>query len=260
MHLAIIMPAHNEQHRIDATLTEYRRRCSREDVTILVALDDCTDRTRELVERHAAEDPRVSATDFPRLGKGGVVAESLRLAAADYVAFVDADGATPPDELLRLVDTLDHTGSDIAIASRYHPAAVLPAERGRGRSTASRVFAAAVRRMFGLPFRDTQCGAKVMRRAAAGRIAPLLSARDFVFDVELLHVARALGYSVAEVPTVWIDRDGSRLRTGRDSARMAASLLVLWLRSRVVPVTMPSAAVVALPESVSAPAGAVRVA
>jgi glycosyltransferase involved in cell wall biosynthesis len=248
--LDIIIPAHNEQHRIGRTLDDYRHTCNLADTAFdtrfVVALDDCTDATAQLVAEHG-EEGRVVSRYFPRLGKGGVLAEAFRDSHADYVAFVDADGATPPEELLRLVQACEHLDTDIAIASRYHPASVLPVARRRSRQVTARCFAAVVRQMFKLPYFDTQCGAKVLRRSAVERITPLLSARDFVFDVDLLTTARALGFRVAEVPTVWLDRDGSRLATNRDSLRMLASLAVLWLRQRVVPVQLPAADVVELP-------------
>jgi hypothetical protein len=155
------------------------------------------------------------------------------------VAFVDADCATPPAELLVLARTVGETGADVAIASRWHPSSVLPRPRPLERRIASAGFAHAVRALFRLPYRDTQCGAKVLTRAAGERIIPL-SSRDFIFDVDLLVTARALGLRVAEVPTVWIDQDGSRVRPLHDTARMAASLGRLWLHHHIVPVQMPS--------------------
>lgn len=103
------------------------------------------------------------------------------------------------------------------------------------------MFALLVRRLFGLPYRDTQCGAKVLRRDAARLLVPLLSARDFLFDVDLLVAARSLGLQVAEVPTVRVDQDGSHLQAGRDGRRMALSALRLWLHSHVLPVPGPEA-------------------
>lgn len=253
MTFELIVPAHNEQHRIGRTLDAYRSELLSPDLTITVALDDCTDATGEVVAQHAEADPRVRAIAYPRLGKGGVLSESFRASTADLVAFADADCSTPPAEIELLAETIRATGADIAIASRWHPSSVLPKPRTRMRRLASAGFSRAVRAVFSLPFHDTQCGAKVMTRRAAQRVLPLLSSRDFVFDVDLLVTARALDLKVAEMPTVWIDRDGSRVEVLKDSLRMAASLGRLWLHHRVVPVRMPARAEV--PEPALAPPG-----
>ena len=62
---------------------------------------------------------------------------------------------------------------------------------------------------------------------------PRLASRDLLFDVDLLAAAREGGCRVVEVPTVWIDQEGSRVSAVADSRRMGASLLRLWLRRRV---------------------------
>lgn len=234
MRLDIVIPAHNEEARIDPMLGAYRSRCPDPGVRFLIALDHCTDGTADVVAAHADEDPRVQTFSYPKLGKGGVIMETFRHCDGDLVGFVDADCATPPPELLRLADALGD--ADGAIATRRHPAAVLPVRRPLTRGVASAGFALGVRRLFGLPYDDTQCGAKVFRREAVDRMLPLLSARDFLFDVDLLVVARRLGLRVAAVPTIWIDRDGSRVRAGADARRMAVSALELWLRHRVLPI------------------------
>jgi hypothetical protein len=84
-----------------------------------------------------------------------------------------------------------------------------------------------------LPYRDTQCGAKVLRRDVVEDVLPRLATRDLLFDVDLLAAAREGGWRVVEVPTVWIDQEGSRVSTVSDSRRMGASLLRLWLRRRM---------------------------
>jgi glycosyltransferase involved in cell wall biosynthesis len=239
MRLDIVIPAHNEEHRIGPMLEAYRTRCDDPGVRFLVALDRCTDRTREIATEHARADDRVRVLDHPKLGKGGVIMESFRRCDGDLVGFVDADCATPPAELLRLAEVSQR--ADGAIASRRHAAALLPARRGIVREITSAGFAAGIRRLFGLPYGDTQCGAKVFRREAIERMLPLLSSRDYLFDVDVLVVARKLGFEVAEVPTIWIDKEGSRIRAAADTARMAASALSLWLHHRVIPVeTVPS--------------------
>ena len=231
MRLDIVMPAHNEEHRIDRTLDAYRAECPDDDVRLLVALDSCTDDTPGIVRRHAAEDHRVRMLEYPKLGKGGVIAETFGRSDADLVGFVDADGATPPRELLRLADAAAGVGG--AIACRRHPAALLPAPRPLAREITSAGFASSVRTLMRLPYRDTQCGAKVLRRDVVDAVLPRLAARDLLFDVDLLATADELGHRVVEVPTVWIDQDGSRVSALGDSRRMGASLLRLWLRRRM---------------------------
>jgi glycosyltransferase involved in cell wall biosynthesis len=229
--LDIVMPAHNEEDRIDRTLRAYRAACPDDGVRFLVALDSCTDRTPEIVAAHARDDDRVLSFDYPKLGKGGVIAETFARADAELIAFVDADGATPPRELLRLADAARHV--DGAIASRRHPAAMLPARRPLSREITSAGFAGSVRMLMGLPYRDTQCGAKVLRRHVVRDVLPRLAARDLLFDVDLLAAARERGWHVVEVPTVWIDQEGSRVNTVADSRRMGTSLVRLWLRRRI---------------------------
>lgn len=237
--LDLVIPAHNEEHRIDRTLRAYRSRWSGPEVRFLVALDACTDRTAEIVGGHLG-DPRVEMLAYGKLGKGGVIMETFRRCDAELVGFVDADCATPPAELARLVDAVRR--ADGAIASRRHAASVLPAPRPLARRVTSTGFAMAVQRLFGLPFSDTQCGAKVFRRRLIEEALPMVSSRDFLFDVDLLLTARKLGFRVAEVPTVWIDQDGSRLAARSDAGWMAASALRLWLHHRVIPVDARGAA------------------
>jgi glycosyltransferase involved in cell wall biosynthesis len=242
LHLDVVIPAHDEEHRIDRTLTVYRSICSGHNIRFLVALDNCRDRTAEIVRAHAAEDPRVELHEYDRLGKGGVITETFRHARAELVGFVDADCATPPTELLRVAEAAAQ--ADGAIASRWHPAALVPAPRPLSRRLASAAFAFWVRQLFGLPYRDTQCGAKVLRREVVEAVLPLLSSRDFLFDVDLLLLARALNFR--------IDREGSRLRVLHDSKQMLTSSLRLWAHHLVLPVP-PVARPAGAPDLVVAP-------
>jgi hypothetical protein len=131
---------------------------------------------------------------------------------------------------VRLADAAQE--ADGAIATRRHPAAVLPARRTLTRRLTSAGFALAVRRLLGLPYRDTQCGAKVLRREVIDDVLPRLRARDLLFDVDLLASAAESGHRIVEVPTIWIDQEGSRVSAVGDSGRMGASLVRLWARRR----------------------------
>ncbi len=239
MSLDIVMPAHNEEDRIARTLQAYRAGFPQPDVRFHVALDGCRDHTADIVRAQARADGRVVLHEYPKLGKGGVLMETFRRCDADLVGFVDADGATPPAELARM--TREAADADGVIASRRLTASFTPCGRRTGRSLTSSGFAWGVRRLFHLPYADTQCGAKVVHRRVAEQVVPLMSSRDFLFDVDLLVVARRLGFDVVEVPTVWLDQAGSKLHARRDAVRMLKSAVRLWIHHRTMPVESVSA-------------------
>ncbi len=241
MRLDVVIPAHNEEQRIGRTLHAYRVRCDDPDTRFIVALDRCTDRTVDVVREHMLADDRVDMLLYPKLGKGGVLMETFRTSNAELIGFTDADCATPPAEFLRLVEAARF--ADGAIATRHHPASVLPTKRSFGRRVTSATFSMLVRGMFALPYSDTQCGAKVLQRQVVRRVIPLLSSRDFLFDVDLLVTARRLGFNIVEVPTIWIDRDGSHVNAASDATQMAVSALRLWLHHKTIPVPSEPATV-----------------
>src|SRR3954447_16440196 len=116
------MPAHNEEDRIDRTLRAYRAACPDDGVRFLIALDSCTDRTPDIVGAHARDDDRVLSFDYPKLGKGGVIAETFARSDAELIALAPPAAPPPPGELLPRAAAARHV--DGAIASRRHPAAI----------------------------------------------------------------------------------------------------------------------------------------
>ena len=75
--------------------------------------------------------------------------------------------------------------------------------------------------------RDTQCGFKLFSRRAAQHIFPYQHLPTWIFDVEILLLAKQLGVPVAEVPIEWHEVDGSKLHVVTDSLQMLRDLLVL---------------------------------
>ena len=138
MSLDIVIPAHNEEQRIERTLYAYRTGFPQSDVRFHVALDGCHDRTADVVRRHVRDNQRVVLHEYPKLGKGGVLMETFRRCDADLVGFVDADCATPPGELARMTEQA--ADNDGVIASRRLPASVTPRPRRGGRSLTSTRF------------------------------------------------------------------------------------------------------------------------
>jgi cellulose synthase/poly-beta-1,6-N-acetylglucosamine synthase-like glycosyltransferase len=65
LRLDIVIPAHNEEHRIGRMLTAYRAGCPDPDIRFHVAMDACTDRTAAIVDEHRAADRRVRKHEYP---------------------------------------------------------------------------------------------------------------------------------------------------------------------------------------------------
>jgi glycosyltransferase involved in cell wall biosynthesis len=234
--LGIIVPAHNEEQRIEATLHDLRDALP--GAEIIVVVNDSTDRTLEIVRGIAAADPRLSLIDVPaRVGKGGAVRIGFGLATKPYVAFVDADGATSGSELRRLLSMLE--GCDCVVASRWLPGSQIDVPQSTLRRLLGRGFNTIVRALFGMRLWDTQCGAKLFRRAVLLEILDEIETADFAFDVDLLYAMHRRGHTIHEAPTVWRERDGSSVDLRAAVPRMFLSLMRLRLRHSFLRFAVP---------------------
>jgi len=230
--LLLLIPAYNEEHRLEPVLrdfAEHFRKYYNGTFQLVVVLNGCVDDTIGVVRRVAQDYKTISALEFPgRIGKGGALIEGLKLAPlADLIGYVDADGATSPRAFLDLVK---HAGdADCVIASRWVRGAILHQSQSNKRQFASRVFHAIVQVLFWMNIRDTQCGAKVIRREAVEKIHSSLRIADMAFDINLLYSLKRAGYRILEVPTEWTDKIGSKVVLGRTSLTMLLSAIRLRL-------------------------------
>ena len=230
--LLLLIPAYNEERRIEPVLRDYARYFQEHyhgTFQLVVVLNGCTDNTLGVVRRVGAEYPAVSALEFPEaIGKGGALIEGLKLAPlADLIGYVDADGATPPHAFHELVKHIG--GVDCVIGSRWLPGAVLHVEQSGQRRLASRAFHLIVQGLFRMNLRDTQCGAKVMRREAVEKVHSSLRIADMAFDINLLYSLKRAGYRIVEVPTEWTDKIGSKVTLAGTSLVMFLSVVRIWL-------------------------------
>jgi glycosyltransferase involved in cell wall biosynthesis len=230
--LLLLIPAYNEEQRIAPVLRDYANYFAknyRGNFQLIVVLNGCTDDTLGVVRAVAAEHAAISALDFfDPIGKGGALIEGLKLAPlADVIGYVDADGATAPAAFHDLVRRIPE--ADCVIGSRWLPGAVLHQAQSTNRQFASRMFHRIVQLLFGMNIRDTQCGAKVMRRNAVEKIHSSLRIADMAFDINLLYSLKRAGFKILEVPTEWTDKVGSKVVLGRTSLSMLLSVIRVWL-------------------------------
>ncbi len=226
--LLLLIPAYNEEARIEPVLRDYATYFKENypgKFQLVVILNGCRDNTLGVVQHVSREFFSISHLDFPApIGKGGALIEGLKLAPlADLIGYVDADGATPPRAFLDLVEKIG--AADCVIGSRWLPGAVIHQSQAGNRQFASRVFHFIVESLFWMHIRDTQCGAKVMKRAAVEKIHPALRIADMAFDINLLYSLKRAGFRILEVPTEWTDKTGSKVALGRSSLTMFLSVV-----------------------------------
>jgi len=242
MTLSVVIPAFNEEGSLrrgalDAVYKYLRSMDYKWEV--LIVDDGSTDRTAKICEDFCKNHSGFRLMREPHRGKGGTVIAGMLAGKGDYLLFADMDQATPIGEVEKLIQKLDE-GYDIAIGSRS-------GREGAPLIRKAMAYGFSVLRLLvlRLPFKDTQCGFKLFRKEAAYKIfgklkiftqtpgtnggkSPSVSAG---FDLEVLYLARKLGYKVAEVPVTWHHQEGTKVNPVRDSLEGFRDLLMVRINA-----------------------------
>jgi hypothetical protein len=233
--IRIVIPASNEESRISSTIREYCEHFEGR-ARIVVVANGCQDGTERIVGALQGRYPNLALiTINARIGKGGAVRAGFFSGVEVLVGFADADGSTSAREFDRLITRLREFEADGVIGSRWIRGAMMQRPQPALRRIASRIFNGMVRVLFGLPFRDTQCGAKVFRRSAIEKVLPQLEVSNFAFDVDLLYRLRKAGCVVIEMPIAWAEGfEASKVRLLSASGSMLLAIVRLRLRDSLL--------------------------
>lgn len=234
--ISVVMPAYNEQARLPASLDRVLAFLAAQpfESELVVVDDGSVDATPDIVRGRIATNSAHGVTlrllqhDRNR-GKGAAIRTGCLDAKGNLVFFLDADLATPPEDALLLLAEL-RAGADVAIGSRVQPdGSDMRASQPRQRRVVGRVFTFLRKSMRVLPdIDDTQCPMKGFRREVAQAVFARQQLHGWIFDAEVLYIARSLGYSIVSVPVTWRHVAGSRLRVRPQQAyEVARDLLRL---------------------------------
>jgi len=220
-HLSIVIPAYNEEQRLEPTLASIHEYVDRRKINaeVLVVDDGSTDGTRRLAERQLRNRGRVVVVPENR-GKGHAVRRGIQEASGRWVLMTDADLSTPIEEYEKLADAARDHDLDLAFGSRALASSKIEVRQNPVRETMGKTFNRLIRLTTGLTFRDTQCGFKLMDRERVGPLFERMIVDRFAFDVELLYLSVHFGLRIEEVPVVWRNDPHSHVSLLADPLRM----------------------------------------
>jgi len=219
--MSLILPAYNEANSIVRTIEQaqayFEKRQSSYEIIVSA---DGNDGTRELVAAMAKTDARLKVIgSIERRGKGYGIRQGVALARGEVIGFVDAGNKTPIEEYDK-VEPLLRTGYDLVIGSRGLPDAVIERPQPWYRRVGSMGFGIFMHTVVGLrDIPDTQCGFKFFKHYVALDLFKRQRIDGYMFDVEILYLARQAGYRIGQVLVRWRDDGDSRLALVRGNMR-----------------------------------------
>lgn len=226
--VCIVIPAYNEENRIEPTIHAYIEFFkSKKTLTtdFLVVANNCKDKTAQICKKLQRQYKNLYLLDLPQGGKGYAVREGFQYALQkdyDLIGFVDADMATKPLYFYELITKMN--GHDGVIASRYAKGAQVSPKRPLLRKVGGKIYNFVLRHQFHMPFKDTQCGAKLFTKATLKDIVPHMQEKGWAFDLEVLYLCTLFDRNILETPTTWSDIPGSHLDIGASRKEFTTAL------------------------------------
>lgn len=220
--ITLILPAYNEARTIGRTIDEARNYFEGRGLAheVIVAADGA-DGTREAA---AALGAKVLGGP-ERGGKGRGIRGAVAMATGRYVGYADADNKVPIEEFDKVLPWLQQ-GIEVVIGTRAALDSRIERPQPWFRRAGSGAFNLVVRNLMGLgSIRDTQCGFKFFPLAVARELFAKQKIDGYMFDVEILALARKSGYRIQQVPIRWRDDGDTRLNLVSGNLRNVADIL-----------------------------------
>jgi dolichyl-phosphate beta-glucosyltransferase len=229
--LSLIIPAHNEETRLPDTLKQVMMFCEKQPyaIEVLIVENGSQDHTLQIAQDYAAGSPQIKVLQNTQSGKGRAVKQGILAASGEYRFMCDVDLSMPVEEINHFLPP-DLREAGIAIASREAPGAIRYGEPYY-RHFVGRIYNGLIRSLALPGLQDTQCGFKCFTSDTAQDVFPRQTMTGWSFDVEILFIARLLGYKVVEIPIHWYYNPNSKISVVRDSFKMGVDLLTIRLNA-----------------------------
>lgn len=241
MELSIVIPAKNEEGRLPASLARLCRYISKEygksndRVEVLVVVNGSSDQTYQIAQIFQKYFTFIRVFNLKEsTGKGGAIKFGFERARGDHIAFVDADGSSSPHEVFRLYTETKEKNYDIGIANRYTTGATIIRKLPLNRVFYSKLFRITTHILFGIKYKDTQCGLKVFKGPIGQYLMANNQVNGWTFDLNILINAKNLGLKVYDMPTVWEYKPGSTLNVYKAIKSVTKELVLSFYKQKYV--------------------------
>ena len=239
--VSVVIPAYNEETNIRlGALEKVSRYLKNQSYSweATIVDDGSTDATGRLLDDFAKENPGFSVMHNPHQGKANTVISGMMAARGCIVLFTDLDQATPITEVTKILPWFEK-GYDVVIGSRNGQRQGAPLTR-RAMARGFMMLRGMTLGLRGIV--DTQCGFKAFRAPVAHDIfrrLKLYGTRRAVsgsmvtagFDIEVLFLARKLGYKIKEVPVEWHYVETRRVNPIIDSIQGLTDILKIRMNA-----------------------------
>ena len=199
--LSVIMPAYKLESAIGRNIETVSGLLNGHIPYEVIPVDDgSADGTAAAIRQAAEHDPEHVRPVYLKVnaGKGNALRRGFAASRGSHILLLDGDLDLSPARLTTFFDIMEEKRAAIVIGSKRHPDSVL--DYPWHRRLTSAVYFTLVRLLVGLPISDTQTGMKLFTREALGWAFERMLVKAFAFDLEVLSIAHAKGYTVAEAP------------------------------------------------------------
>ena len=231
IYLSIIIPAYNEEKRISETLLATDHYLSKQDYSyeIIVVNNGSTDKTGQIVKNFTNLIKNLKLIDVEQTegGKGWAVRKGMSTAKGKYRIYVDADNAISMDQIEEFWPYLKQD-YDVIIGSIEIKGAKIEESAGWHRRLLGKWSKYLIRALTIWEIHDTQRAFKLFPAKVAENIFSRQTIERWGFDIEILVIAKKLGYKIKELPVTWINPGESKVTLKSYWGTLKELLKIKW--------------------------------
>jgi glycosyltransferase involved in cell wall biosynthesis len=232
LELSILIPAHNEEKRMEACLirlTDFLKH-THPSSEIVISEDGSKDRTVEIVNEFKQNNSEIQISLLhakERLGKGGGLKRGIEACNGRFTVFTDTDLPVPLETISQAVEIL-RGGADVVAGSRVMKGS--KRDEPLKRRVLSRGFHYLALISLGMRW-DSQCGFKAVRTSVGRDLFSHMANPGFAYDVDFLLQAKREGVNVVEMPVEWHYNTDSSVKLSKDILGMFKELVHIFFQA-----------------------------